>query len=283
MTTQLKGKPAADRLKEQVKSGVGETRQKWGSVPGLAVVLVGRDPASEIYVGKKHQAALAVGMNSFEHRLDADSGTGAVLDVVSQLNRDPDVHGILVQLPLPDGVDSDAVIQHINPAKDVDGLGRSSQGALVQNRPGLRPCTAVGIIDLLDYYGVSLEEKKAVVVGRSSLVGLPTAMLLMHRNATVSVIHSKTRSPASLARTADILVVAAGRPGLVTREWIKPNAVVVDVGIHRTDQGIVGDVLAEEAWGHAGALTPVPGGVGPMTIAELLHNTWMAFQVQVVG
>ncbi len=283
MTTSLKGKPAADCVRDGVKSRVDERRQKAGSVPGLAVVLVGRDPASEIYVAKKHKAAVAVGMHSFECRLDANSGTGAVLDVVSQLNRNPDVHGILVQLPLPDGVDSDAVIQHIDAAKDVDGLGRLSQGALVQNRPGLRPCTAVGIIDLLDYYEVPLEGRQAVVVGRSSLVGLPTALLLMHRNATVSVIHSKTPSPARIARTADILVVAAGRPGLVTREWIKPNAVVVDVGIHRTDSGIVGDVLADEAWGHASAFTPVPGGVGPMTIAELLHNTWMAFQTQVVA
>lgn len=283
MTTRLRGRPAADAVRHEVAARVAAEQEKFGRAPGLAVVLVGEDPASQIYVKRKHEAAVAAGMNSFEYRLPAGAATSDVLDVVDQLNQDPAIHGILVQFPLPSQVDGETVIGRIEAAKDVDGLTRTSQGALLQNRPGLRPCTAVGILDLLSFYRIPVAGKRAVVVGRSALVGRPAAVLLMHANATVTVVHSQTVEASKISRQADILVVAAGRPGLVTEDWIKSGATVVDVGIHRTEAGIVGDVLVEAADGRAEAFTPVPGGVGPMTIAELMRNTWLAFQSQVAG
>ncbi|MCL5116987.1 MAG: bifunctional 5,10-methylenetetrahydrofolate dehydrogenase/5,10-methenyltetrahydrofolate cyclohydrolase [Firmicutes bacterium] len=266
MTTYLDGKQVAGQIRERLKDAI----QRSGLVPGLAVVLVGDDPASEIYVRNKGRAARAVGMLSVERRLP-----------VEDLNRDDSIHGILVQLPLPPGIDRDAVIERISPYKDVDGLTRASQGALMQNQDGLRPCTPAGILDLLEAYQIPVSGRRAVVVGRSALVGLPVALLLMHKNATVSIIHSRTTEPEGLAREADILVVAAGRPRLVTRKWVKEDAVVVDVGIHRTSDGLIGDVDAASLDGYVRALSPVPGGVGPMTIAELLNNTWKAAQRQV--
>ncbi len=277
MTTYLDGKQVAGQIRERLKDAI----QRSGLVPGLAVVLVGDDPASEIYVRNKGRAARAVGMLSVERRLPASSTTEEVLRVVEDLNRDDSIHGILVQLPLPPGIDRDAVIERISPYKDVDGLTRASQGALMQNQDGLRPCTPAGILDLLEAYQIPVSGRRAVVVGRSALVGLPVALLLMHKNATVSIIHSRTTEPEGLAREADILVVAAGRPRLVTRKWVKEDAVVVDVGIHRTSDGLIGDVDAASLDGYVRALSPVPGGVGPMTIAELLNNTWKAAQRQV--
>lgn len=277
MSTVLDGKRVAQDLRKKLGAAIAAA----GVQPGLAVILVGDDPASEIYVRNKGKAARAVGMHSEEHRLPATSTTDEVMGLVDSLNRDPRIHGILVQLPLPDGVDRDRVIECIDPAKDVDGLTRASQGALMQNQPGLRPCTPAGVLDLLRAYDVSLAGRRAVVVGRSALVGLPAALLLMQANATVSIIHSRTVEPARITRDADVLVVAAGQPRLVTREWVKPEAVVVDVGIHRTEAGLVGDVDFAQLEGYVAALTPVPGGVGPMTIAELLQNTWLAYQRQV--
>lgn len=277
----LAGKPAAMAIRADLKARIAMEREASGKIPGLAVVLVGEDPASQIYVASKHKTALALGMNSFEHRLGADVGTEDVLDLVHSLNADAAVHGILVQFPLPPHVDTDRVLAHIAPHKDVDGLTQSSQGALLQNRPGLRPCTAVGIIDLLRYYEVPLASQRAVVIGRSALVGLPVSLLLMRENATVTMIHSRTRDPAYIAREADLLIVAAGQPRLVDKSWIKPGAVVVDVGINRTGDGLVGDVNQAQAVEIAQALTPVPGGVGPMTIAELMKNTWTAFDSQI--
>ncbi|NMP21150.1 bifunctional methylenetetrahydrofolate dehydrogenase/methenyltetrahydrofolate cyclohydrolase FolD [Sulfobacillus harzensis] len=274
MSTILDGKAVAARIREGLKTEISQS----GSEPGLAVVLVGNDPASEIYVRNKGKAARAVGMRSIEQRLPEDSRTEDVLAVVKELNEDPAVHGILVQLPLPQGVDRRRVIEAIRPEKDVDGLTQASQGALVEMTPGLRPCTPAGIMDLLDAYHVELAGRRAVVVGRSALVGLPTALLLLSRHATVSILHSRSEEPWRVAREADVLVAAAGRPRLVTRDWVKPGAVVVDVGIHRTENGLVGDVDRESLEGHAGALSPVPGGVGPMTIAELLKNTWTAYR-----
>lgn len=281
MTTRLlTGKQPADAITQEVAALIAHERSRDKGVPGLAVVLVGEDPASKIYVARKHKAALAAGMQSFEYRLDVESRTEDVMAVVAQLNADPRVHGILVQFPLPDQVDAERIIESIVPFKDVDGLTRASQGALMQNRIGLRPCTAVGIMDLLRHYGIAVTGQRAVVVGRSALVGLPVALLLMRENATVTIVHATTREPDRVAREADILVVAAGRANLVTRTWIKPGAVVVDVGINRTGDGLVGDVDVRDALGTASALTPVPGGVGPMTIAELMRNTWIAYRSQ---
>lgn len=274
MTEILDGKRVAASLRERLKQEIAKAQAE----PGLAVVLVGNDPASEIYVRNKGKAARSVGMRSLERRLPESSRTEDVLQVVEELNQDPGFHGILVQLPMPRQIDRRRVIEAIRPEKDVDGLTRTSQGALIEMQPGLRPCTPAGIMDLLDAYHVPLAGRRAVVVGRSSLVGLPTALLLLARNATVSILHSRSERPSEVAREADVLIAAAGRPQLVTREWVKPGAVVVDVGIHRTEAGLVGDVDAEALQGHAAALSPVPGGVGPMTIAELLNNTWLAFQ-----
>ncbi len=273
----LDGKELARRMRAELQEQVAAHASQDGKRPGLAVVLVGSDPASEIYVRNKGKAARAVGMESVERRLPESSTTNEVLGVVDELNRDPAVHGILVQLPLPAGIDRERVIQAIHPAKDVDGLSPLSQGALVKGLPGLRPCTPSGVMDLLRHYQVPLQGQRAVVIGRSELVGLPQALLLIEANATVTVVHSKTRDAREIVRQADIVVAAAGHPRLVRGDWIKPGAAVVDVGIHRTDAGIIGDVAADEVQDHAGYVSPVPGGVGPMTIAELLKNTWTAF------
>lgn len=280
MARALLGKPAAEALKERVAEQVQRERARSGRVPGLAVVLVGDDPASAVYVARKQKAALAVGFESTEYRLPASTTTDEMLHLIDQLNQSPNVHGILVQLPLPKPIDAAVVIERIDPRKDVDGLTRVNQGALMQHQPGLRPCTAIGIMDLLAHYHIGLTGRRAAVVGRSALVGLPVALLLMRANATVTLVHSQTAAPASVCREADLLVVAAGHPGLVTREWIAPGAVVVDVGINRTPDGLVGDVDALDAQSLASWATPVPGGVGPMTIAELMHNTWHAFCLQ---
>ncbi len=277
----LLGKPVATEIRERVKTYVAEERRQRGTVPGLAVVLVGEDAPSQIYVGLKHQAAVAAGMRSIERRLPEQSRTEDVRAVVEALNQDPGVNGILVQFPLPPHIDRQQVLDHIDANKDVDGLTRLSQGSLAQNIPGLRPCTAVGIMDILAHYHIPLAGRRAVVIGRSALVGLPAALMLMQEQATVTIVHSRTWGSADIARQADILVAAAGRPGLVDGTWIKPGAVVVDVGIHRTDHGIVGDVVSQHAEELASAVTPVPGGIGPMTIAELMQNTWLAYCDQV--
>lgn len=283
MTVLLDGKSVAAALRQRLTTEVSQAKLATGRVPGLAVVLVGADPASEIYVRQKGKAARAAGMQSWEQRLPYDSTTDEVLAVVDELNHDDEVHGILVQLPLPPHVDRQRVIERISPPKDVDGLTRYSQGALMQNLDGLRPCTPRGIMDLLAAYDVEVSGKHAVVIGRSALVGLPVSLMLMQKNATVTVIHSRTTHPAEIARTADIVIAAAGQPHLVTREWVKPGAVVVDVGIHRTEAGLIGDVALADLEGYAGAVSPVPGGVGPMTIAELLNNTWQAFSFEAGG
>lgn len=274
----LDGKELARRIRAELTEEVTTHVSQGGKRPGLAVVLVGSDPASEIYVRNKGKAARAVGMESVERRLPESSTTGEVLAVVEELNQDPGVHGILVQLPLPAGIDRELVIQAIQPAKDVDGLTPLSQGALVKRLPGLRPCTPSGVMDLLRHYQVPIQGRRAVVIGRSELVGLPQALLLVEANATVTVVHSKTVDAREIVRQADIVVAAAGQPHLVRGDWIKPGSAVVDVGIHRTEAGIIGDVVAEEVEGRAGYVSPVPGGVGPMTIAELLKNTWAAFR-----
>ncbi len=244
-----------------------------GVSPGLAVVLVGDDPASQTYVTMKERDAAALGIASFDHRLPADTEQGQLEALVDSLNADPAVHGILVQLPLPRHLDAEPVIDRISPGKDADGFGVSSLGRLVRGLPGLRSCTPAGVMELLRAYDVPIEGARAVVVGRSTMVGKPMALLLLEADATVMVCHSRTRDLADVCREADILVSAVGRPRMVRREWVKPGAVVVDVGTTRLDGKLVGDVAFEEVAEVASKITPVPGGVGPMTRAMLMANT----------
>lgn len=278
----IDGKQLATELLERIKTDVEILKAETGVVPGLAVVLVGDDPASAVYVASKHRQTIAAGMKSFEHRLQAGTTQNDLLSLVHRLNVDQQVHGILVQLPLPAHLDPNAVIQAINPDKDVDGFHVSNAGRLATGSPGLVPCTPLGCMMLIkNALGEHLSGSHAVIVGKSNIVGKPMAQMLMNAHCTVTVVHSQTRNTADLCRTADILVVAAGRPGLVRGDWIKPGAVVIDVGINRIQEDgktkIVGDVAYGEA-GHARAITPVPGGVGPMTIACLLSNTLTAFR-----
>lgn len=280
----LDGKRIAAGLLEQVRHGVADVRSKTGSAPGLAVILVGDDPASEIYVARKQTEAVTAGMTSYEHRLPSSAKHADLIDLICRLNRDPDVHGILVQLPLPSHLDPHEVIRSIDPDKDVDGFHVSNAGRLAVGDPGLVPCTPLGCMMLLKQaLGEDLAGLDAVVIGKSNIVGKPMAQLLLNADCTVTVAHIRTRNIEALCRRADILVVAAGSPGLVRGAWIKPGATVIDVGINRIrGEGrgqIVGDVVFSEA-GHARAITPVPGGVGPMTIACLLSNTLKAFSRQ---
>jgi methylenetetrahydrofolate dehydrogenase (NADP+)/methenyltetrahydrofolate cyclohydrolase len=274
----IDGKVASAAVRTAVAAEVVRLEAEHGLVPGLAVVLVGDDPASAVYVRNKGKATAAAGMRSFEHRLPATASQAEVLDVVARLNADPAVHGILVQLPVPKQIDSLAVILAIDPRKDVDGLHPTSAGALMSGLPGLVPCTPLGCLYMAKTVHATLTGLEAVVVGRSNLVGKPVAQLLLRENATVTMAHSKTRDLPSVCRRADILVAAVGRPGMIRGDWIKPGATVIDVGINRvpTEDGkgrLVGDVAFDEAMAVAGAVTPVPGGVGLMTVAFLLVNT----------
>jgi methylenetetrahydrofolate dehydrogenase (NADP+)/methenyltetrahydrofolate cyclohydrolase len=268
----IDGKRLARIVREEVAAQVAAL----GAAPGLATVLVGDDPASEIYVANKRKLCVAAGMRDLHRHLAGDITQPQLEDVVEELNADPEVDGILVQLPLPAHLDAAAVIAKIDPDKDVDGLTEISAGRLALGHPGLRPCTPSGVVRLLEWAGVEIKGAHAVVIGRSNLVGKPQAQLLLARNATVTICHSRTVDLAALTRTADILVAAAGIPRLVGADHVKPGAAVVDVGIHRTDDGLCGDVDFDAVRDIAGYLTPVPGGVGPMTIALLLHNTFTA-------
>ncbi|MCZ7531965.1 MAG: bifunctional methylenetetrahydrofolate dehydrogenase/methenyltetrahydrofolate cyclohydrolase FolD [Acidimicrobiia bacterium] len=270
----LSGRDVANVVREQVASRVASLNQQGKSV-GLATVLVGDDPASKIYVRNKHRAAEQVGMLSFDYTLPSDTTQDAVESLVAQLNADERIDGMIVQLPLPDHLDGSRAVQAIAPAKDADGLHPYNLGLLVLDEPGPQPATPSGIMRILDHYGVKTAGKRAVVVGRSFLVGRPIAMLLAKKgvDATVTQAHSRTPELGALLHTADILVVAAGRPGLVNAKDVKPGAIVIDVGTNRTDDGLVGDVDFAAVAEVAGAITPVPGGVGPMTIASLLENT----------
>jgi methylenetetrahydrofolate dehydrogenase (NADP+) / methenyltetrahydrofolate cyclohydrolase len=278
----IDGKAAGLALREQVAVAATEFQAKTGRAPGLATVLVGEDPASSVYVRSKGKATAEAGMESFAHRLPADTSEEALLDLVVLLNNDDRVDGILVQLPLPDHMDSSRVIAAIDPVKDVDGFHPVNAGRLATGLDALVPCTPLGCLHLLKKELGSLSGKDAVVIGRSNIVGKPMAMLLIGESATVTVAHSRTRDLPDVVRRADIVVAAVGRPEMVRGDWIKPGAVVIDVGINRvpaTEEGktrLVGDVAYEEAAEVASAITPVPGGVGPMTIAMLLRNTLVA-------
>jgi methylenetetrahydrofolate dehydrogenase (NADP+)/methenyltetrahydrofolate cyclohydrolase len=269
----IDGKTVAAAVRSEVRERVGRLAAR-GVVPGLATVLVGDDPASHVYVGNKEKACTEVGIRSFGHRLPATTSQGELLGLVERLGRDPAVHGILVQLPLPAPLDAQAVIEALPPEKDVDGLHPVSQGRLMAGLPGLRPCTPLGVMRLLDETGVELRGANAVVVGRSLLVGKPVALLLLERHATVTLCHSRTRDLGAVVGRADVVIAATGKAGLVRGEWIRPGAVVIDVGINRGPDGkLCGDVEFAAARERAAWITPVPGGVGPMTVAMLLQNT----------
>jgi methylenetetrahydrofolate dehydrogenase (NADP+)/methenyltetrahydrofolate cyclohydrolase len=276
----IDGKAIAASVRAEVKEEVAAYRARSGDVPGLATVLVGDDPASRIYVAGKHRACEEVGMRSIAHELPADTAEGDVLDLVEDLNSDDAVSGMIVQLPLPAQIDPARVIAAVDPLKDVDGLTPTNAGLLVQGRPALVSATPLGVMELLDRSGTALEGAEAVVVGRSDLVGKPVASLLLARHATVTICHSRTRDLGAVCRRADVLVAAVGKPKLVTGEMVKDGATVIDVGMNRTDDGLVGDVDFEAAVRNARAITPVPGGVGPMTIAMLLRNTLKAARMQ---
>jgi methylenetetrahydrofolate dehydrogenase (NADP+)/methenyltetrahydrofolate cyclohydrolase len=271
--TVIDGKAVAASVRERVCGEVEELTAEIGRPPGLATVLVGDDPASAIYVRRKHEAAEEAGIRNFDHQPDGSISQEELLELVSDLNENDEVDGILVQLPLPDNLDAAPLIAALDPAKDVDGLTPTSAGLLARGEPGLVPATPQGIMELISSAGVDPAGKEAVIVGRSNLVGRPLFSLLLGANATVTVCHSRTRDLGEVCRRAEILVAAAGQPRLVTAEMVRPGATVVDVGTNRTDDGLVGDVDFEAAKEVAGAITPVPGGVGPMTIAMLLVNT----------
>jgi len=278
MTEIIDGKAFAATLTAQIGGQVARLRAEHGLQPGLAVVLVGDDPASAVYVRNKGRTTEQAGMASFTHRLPADTSQADLAALVARLNAEHAVHGILVQLPLPKHLDADAIIAGIDPNKDVDGLTVFNAGRLAAGLPGLVPCTPLGCLLLLQDLLGDLTGLHAVVVGRSNLVGKPAAQLLLQQNCTVTIAHSRTRDLPALCRSADVLVAAVGRPEMIRGDWIKPGATVIDVGINRvTDAAgksrLVGDVAFAEALGIAGRITPVPGGVGPMTIACLLRNT----------
>jgi methylenetetrahydrofolate dehydrogenase (NADP+)/methenyltetrahydrofolate cyclohydrolase len=282
MTAQIiDGKRIAAELRARVAEEVTRVKRDHGLTPGLAVVLVGNDPASEVYVRSKHTQTQAAGMASFEHKLPADVSQDELLALIGKLNADPAVHGILVQLPLPKGLDTEKVIAAIDPAKDVDGLHPNNAGRLAGGLRALSPCTPLGCIILTKSVHASLEGMNAIVLGRSNLVGRPLVQLLLNENATVTIAHSRSRDLPSLCRQADLVYAAVGNAEMVRGDWIKPGATVIDVGITRipTAEGktrLVGDVAFDEAMKVAGAVTPVPGGVGQMTVACLLVNTLRA-------
>ncbi|MFQ5896850.1 MAG: bifunctional 5,10-methylenetetrahydrofolate dehydrogenase/5,10-methenyltetrahydrofolate cyclohydrolase [Candidatus Methylomirabilia bacterium] len=277
----LEGKPAAHKVLEAVRRGVAGLRDRTGGVPSLAVVLVGDFGPSKIYVNTKKKMAAEVGITSQDHLHPDGLSESALLDLLRRLNNDPAVHGILLQLPLPQGLDEDRALTAIAPEKDVDGFHPMNLGALLAGRPRVLPCTPAGILEILDHYGAELKGAEAVVVGRSRIVGKPLAHLLLARHATVTICHTRTRDLAAHTRGADLLCVAAGRAGVVTGAMIKEGAWVVDVGINRLPDGrLVGDVEFETASQTAGAITPVPGGVGPMTVAMLLKNTLLTARRQ---
>jgi methylenetetrahydrofolate dehydrogenase (NADP+)/methenyltetrahydrofolate cyclohydrolase len=277
----IDGKAVAAAVRARVAEEASAFAAERGRAPTLATVLVGEDEASKVYVGGKHRACEEVGIESRHHDLPGEAGEAELLDLVEGLNRDDGVDGVLVQLPVPEQIDPDRVVAAIDPAKDVDGLTPVNAGLLAHGMPGLVSCTPAGVMELLRHEGVELEGAEAVVVGRSKMVGVPVARLLLRANATVTTCHSRTRDLAAVCRRADVLVAAVGSPRLLGADAIKPGAVVIDVGVNRTDEGLVGDVDFEAAAEVADAITPVPGGVGPMTVAMLLVNTLAAARARV--
>ncbi len=279
----IDGKAVAAALRAELAQDVEAFTAAHGRPPGLATVLIGDDPASAVYVGSKQRQCQEIGMRSFGINLDADATEAQVIATIEQLNADPAVNGIIVQLPLPEHLDGVKLTGLVDVGKDVDGLTAMSAGLLALGRPGLRPCTPSGVMLLLESVGVELGGAEAVVIGRSNLFGKPMGQLLLAANATVTICHSRTRDLAEVCARADVLIAAVGRPQMVTAGWVKPGATVIDVGINRLESGLVGDVDFDAVSERAGAITPVPGGVGPMTIACLLRNTVLAAHAAVDG
>ena len=271
--TIIDGKEVATRVRAEVARDVATFRERMGMAPGLATILVGEDPASEVYVRNKRKASAEVGIADFHQHLPSDATQDDVAAAIEDCNGNPEVSGILLQLPVPKGLNGKELTALIQADKDVDGLTHVSAGRLMQGAPGLRPCTPLGVIELLDSYSVALEGAEAVVVGRSDLVGKPVAFLLLERNATVTMCHSRTRELPAVCSRADVLIAAIGRAEMLGADYVKPGAAGIDVGINRTEDGLKGDVQFEAVAEKAGLITPVPGGVGPMTIAMLLRNT----------
>jgi methylenetetrahydrofolate dehydrogenase (NADP+)/methenyltetrahydrofolate cyclohydrolase len=270
----LGGKEVAAKVLAEVKASVAAVRDRTGVTPTLAVILVGEDPASQIYVRNKKRAADEVGITARDFLFPQGCTQAELLETIAGINRDPSIHGVLLQLPLPKGMDEDQAVAAIAPEKDADGLHPVNLGNLLGGRPGAVPCTPAGCIEILDHYGIAIEGAEAVVIGRSRLVGKPLAQLLLARHATVTMCHTRTRDLAAHCRRADILCVAAGRPGVVTGDMVREGVVVVDVGVNRLPTGkVTGDVQFDSVAPKARAITPVPGGVGPMTIAMLMRNT----------
>ena len=280
----LHGKPVAEKVLGDVRAGVERFKAASGVTPTLAVVLIGDDPASQVYVRNKKRAADSVGIATQDFLHPAGLSRGELLDLIRRLNADRGIHGVLIQLPLPKGLDEDEVIATLQPEKDADGLHPENLGRLLAGAPATVPCTPAGCLEILDHYGAKLEGAEAVVIGRSRLVGKPLAQLLLARHATVTMCHTRTRDLAGHARRADILCVAAGRPRMVTGDMVKPGAWVIDVGVNRLDTGkLAGDVDFDSVSAVAAAITPVPGGVGLMTVAMLMRNTLLAATRQVGG
>ncbi len=279
----LSGKEVAAKVLAEVKANVAVLREKTGAQPTLAVILVGDDPASQLYVRNKKRAADEVGIAARDFLFPQGCTQAEVLETIAGINRDPSIHGILLQLPLPNGMDEDEAVAAIAPEKDADGLHPVNLGNLLGGKPGAIPCTPAGCIEILDHYGIAIEGAEAVVVGRSRLVGKPLAQLLLARNATVTMCHTRTRDLGAHCRRADILCVAAGKAGVVTGDMVKHGVVVIDVGVNRLPTGrVTGDVHFDSVSPKARAITPVPGGVGPMTVAMLMRNTYRAARRQLL-
>ena len=274
----IDGKKVSGEIRNRLADETQKLKKKIGKIPGLATVLVGDDPASAVYVRNKNKICGELGFQSFEQKLSANTSEEKLLQLVGELNSNKDVHGILVQLPLPDQIDSEKILQAIDPKKDVDGFHPVNVGKLVVGNALLTPCTPTGIIALLDRYDIEISGKHAVIIGRSNIVGKPVSMLLLHRNATITICHSRTQNLEEVTRSADILVAAVGRANFVTDEMVSEGTVVIDVGINRVDGKLTGDVDFEPVSKKASHITPVPGGVGPMTIALLMENTLKAFK-----
>ena len=281
MAERIDGKAVAAPVRQEVAQEVLRLKEEKGLQPGIAVVIVGDDPASRIYVNNKKKACSEVGIYSEEYALPASTTQEELTDLIHQLNENPAIHGILVQSPLPKGLDEKAVVENIDPKKDVDAFHALNVGKIMIGDFEFLPCTPAGVIELLDRYGVAIEGKRCVVIGRSNIVGKPMAMLLLHRNGTVTICHSRTKNLAEICREADILVAAVGKAKFVTKDMVKPGAVVIDVGMNRNENGkLCGDVDFDEVEPLASYITPVPGGVGPMTIAMLMKNVVSAAKIQ---
>ena len=274
----IDGKKVSSHIKDNIAAEVKILKNKTGKTPGLAVVLVGDDPASAVYVKNKNKTCKNIGFQSFEHILSENTSEDKLLNLINELNNDDQVNGILVQLPLPSHISSKTILVSINPQKDVDGFHLENVGRLVTGNALFKPCTPAGIIKLLDEYKIEIEGKNAVIIGRSNIVGKPVSFLFLERNATVTICHSRTKDLPSITRSADILIAAIGKPNFVSLDMVKNNAVVIDVGINRLDGKLVGDVDFTSVSKQASLITPVPGGVGPMTIAMLMENTLQAFK-----